>query len=68
MDWQTALEHICNYLGCEREETPVYLNQLRGSIALDIVLLRRICEVLHAIKEGKGNVGAKGRVESRKVD
>jgi hypothetical protein len=62
MDWQTALEHICNYLGCEKEEAPVYLNQLRGSIALDIVLLRRICEMLHAIKEGKRNVGAKGRV------
>jgi hypothetical protein len=68
MDWQVALEHICNYLGCKREDAPVYFNQLRGRIELDIVLLRRVCEVLHAIKGVEGNVGAEGRAQSRKVD
>jgi len=67
MDWQTAVEHICDYLGCEREEAPVYLNQLRGSISLDIILLRRVCEVLHTIREVKENVGAEGRTQNRKV-
>jgi hypothetical protein len=68
MDWQTALEHICRYLGCKREDAPIYFNQLRGRIELDIMLLRRVCEVLHAIKEVKENVGAEGRAQDRKVD
>ncbi|MDT7877289.1 MAG: hypothetical protein RQ862_01875 [Candidatus Caldarchaeales archaeon] len=67
MDWQTALEHICKYLGCEREDAPIYFNQLRGRIELDIVLLRRVCEVLHAIKEVKENVGAERGAQGRKV-
>jgi hypothetical protein len=67
MDWQTAVEHICNYLGCERKDAPIYFNQLRGKIELDIVLLRRICEVLHAIKEVKEHVGAEGRAQGREV-
>jgi hypothetical protein len=67
IDWQAALEHICKYLGCEREDAPIYFNQLRGRIELDIVLLRRVCEVLHAIKEVKENVGAEGRAQGRKV-
>jgi hypothetical protein len=52
MDWETAVGHICEYMGCKKEEAQIQLSQLRGHIELDIMLLKMICEAIHArVKE-----------------
>jgi hypothetical protein len=56
MTWSAAITAICQYLGCNKDALPISLRGplLRGEIARDIVLVRRICEILyHAVSERK---------------
>lgn len=52
MDWNSAINAICEYLGCSRQQFPQHLlAYLRGTISVDVVLLRQICQTIHLLAE-----------------